>query len=139
MASVDFPVPRMPISTMDAFGAKMRRHSIGWGIGVGVVRGVDLALECKESKPASGAVERCRDGCILRELHSALGAASPIIAEKVLFVPMAAEAMTGYSRSWPPVIARYAMREGVSPDVVRGLLDRVRFARLRGARFSKEA
>lgn len=48
IASVDFPVPRMPINTMDAFGSNTRRDSTG-GIGVGVVRGVDGALDCIES------------------------------------------------------------------------------------------
>jgi hypothetical protein len=48
MARVDFPVPRIPISTMEAFGLNFRRDSTG-GIGVGEVRGVDRALDCIES------------------------------------------------------------------------------------------
>ena len=48
MAKVDFPVPRIPINTMDAFGSNTRWDWTG-GIGVGVVRGVDRALDCNES------------------------------------------------------------------------------------------
>ena len=44
-ASVDFPVPRMPMRTMEASGSNTRRISWGEEVGTGVCRGVERALE----------------------------------------------------------------------------------------------
>src|SRR5436309_13136145 len=84
------------MSTMDASRSKMRRLW-GGGIGVGVVRGVDRALECSESCAISDVLVglgEWKGGCCFPcGLHSPLGDASPIIVAKALFVPTATEAM----------------------------------------------
>ena len=49
MANVDLPVPLIPTSTTEALESKIRGPSTGGGIGGGVVRGVDMALETPES------------------------------------------------------------------------------------------
>lgn len=43
-AKVDFPVPRMPINTMDALASNERRYSLEGRSGVGVSRGVERTL-----------------------------------------------------------------------------------------------
>lgn len=52
-AKVDFPVPRIPMRTIEAFGSKIRGPSLGPKEGVGVVRGVDLLLGVCVSRTGS--------------------------------------------------------------------------------------
>lgn len=47
-ANVDLPVPRIPMSTIDASGSNNRRISLGGEDGTGVCRGVERALEVTE-------------------------------------------------------------------------------------------
>jgi hypothetical protein len=48
-ANVDFPVPRIPIKTIEASGLKLRRISLLNADGTGVSRGVVWALDVLEA------------------------------------------------------------------------------------------